>query len=116
MQQTKLTLADGKERVLYFSNVELKKIKAKYGVSVFISGPGELFKPIDEEKLSELLALGFDHGREGGQPGITAADVDKLLDVGNAHSACEAICKALTIWRAPAAPPVPTMGSEETVN
>lgn len=126
MELTKLTLADGKERALYFSNVELKIIKAKYGVSVFTNGPMELFKPITEDKLSELLVLGFDHGLEGGQPGIATADVDKLLDVGNAHAACSAIIKALTAWRAPeaspapaaspAASPVPTIPDPTTVN
>jgi hypothetical protein len=90
-----ITLADGKERVLRFSNGALKAIKQQFGISVLKEGPGKLFELVDEDQLSKLLVLGLDHKSEGGQPGITEAEVDEILDAQNAGGACGQVFVAI---------------------
>lgn len=90
-----ITLHDGKERVLRFSNGALKAIKKQFGVSVLREGPGKLFTTVDEDQLSKLLVLGLDHKSEGGQPGITEAEIDEILDAQNAAVACQQVFTAL---------------------
>lgn len=92
---TAITLADGRERVLRFSNAALKTIKEKYGVSIIRDGPAKLFQSVDETQLAELLVLGLDHNRDGGEPGISVEKIDELLDAQNATDACKQVFQAL---------------------
>jgi hypothetical protein len=89
-----ITLADGEERTLRFSNGALKAIKKEFGVSVLKEGPQKLFEIVDEEHLSRLLVLGLDH-KMGGKPGITEAEIDEILDAQNAPFACAQLFQAL---------------------
>ncbi len=90
-----LTLADGKKRVLRFSNAALKKIKAQYHTSVMRDGVQKLLASVDEDQLSELLVLGFDHKQEGGEPGITVEQIDDILDAQNTKDALSQVIEAL---------------------
>lgn len=78
-----VTLSDGVERTLRYSNKALRSIKAEYGVSPMRDGVIKLFEKIDEDSLGKLLALGLDHDLGGGQPGIASAEIDELLDAQN---------------------------------
>lgn len=90
-----ITLADGKERVLRFSNGALKTIKKEYGVSIMRQGVGKLFETVDEDQLPKLLVLGLDHKYDGGQPGINEAAIDELLDAQNMAMALQQVIQAL---------------------
>ncbi len=77
-----ITLADGKERTLLYSHAACKAIKNEFGVSVMMEGTAKVFQAIDEEKLLRLLQLGIDH-EFGGEPGITEAQLGKILTAQN---------------------------------
>jgi hypothetical protein len=91
----KITLGDDKERVLRYSNAALKTIKEKYGVSICREGTWKLLQTLDEFQLAELLVLGLDHNKIGGEPGITLAVVDDLLDSQNTGMAIGQVLLAL---------------------
>ncbi len=67
-----IILSDGKERVLRYSIATMKKLKTKFGQSVFKGGLNDL----DEEKLPVLIWFGLVHE----DATLTQEQVEELID------------------------------------
>lgn len=76
----KITLADGSERTLRFTNKALKVIKEQFGASIFKGDLKAFFDKIDEDSISKILALAIRHPYEGGDLEITEEKLDELVD------------------------------------